>query len=90
MVRDPDGSEYPDRYNQSVALDPGWNTVEVNLEQVAAGKLDPTRREYGRPIDVARARHFVFSVPEEKSKIKLGELRLIMDFIRLEERLEKK
>ena len=84
------GQHYGERYNQYLWLDPGWNTVEVNLEELAAGKLARRKGELGATIDPARAVHWVFSPLYEEGEAPPGleNIRLVIDFIRLEGRLK--
>jgi len=89
LIKEAGGRDYEKRYNQYIWLDPGWNSVEVNLEQVAAGKLLREKGELGVPFDPAKAVHWVFAplYKEGTEPPGLGEIKLVMDFIRLEERL---
>jgi hypothetical protein len=87
MMKDAPAQEYDARYNQTVVLDPGWNTVAVNLEASAAGRLDRSLREYGRAVDPSNVHHIVFSIPRERMPAELAGRGVVVDFFRLEERL---
>jgi len=92
LVKEEAGRNFDRRYNLYLWLDPGWNTVEVNLEHLAAGKLDRERGEFGVAVDPASAKHWVFAPLYEEGEMPAGldEVKLVIDFIRLEERLPAK
>ncbi len=86
-LKDRGHADAGDRYNRVYVLDPGWNRIEVDLADVAAGRIDGRKGEYGKGIDLSNMHHMTYGLPES-AMAELGGVKFALDFIRLEGRLE--